>query len=288
MLAPVLGNPHFVKVLDFGLAKAVSDVAGFDATVSRTGQFLGTPCYMAPEQAPRKGQPAADGRSDLYAVAVMLYETFTGVVPFDGQTPLEVLTKKVDPRHDPLAHPEARGLPPSIRAFLRKGMAADPELRFGTAEEMLAALGQALSGRAAAASGPERTARRRHGRGLLRVAAPAVLVAVLAGAAAAWLARDTRPQEAAATVVEPGPPEAPTPTPAPEQPAPASPPTAAEPVAATIPVASPTGMRVRFESDPTGAEVSAGGSARERQPGRLPGHGCASARARRWSSPEAS
>ena len=153
MLAPVMGNPYFVKVLDFGLAKAVADVAGFDGTVSRTGQFLGTPCYMAPEQAPRKGQPVADGRADLYAVAVMIYEVFTGVRPFEGETAIEVLTKKVDPSYDPLAFPEARGLPRPLRAFLARGMAGDPGARFGGAEEMLAAFQDALSGRRATAIG---------------------------------------------------------------------------------------------------------------------------------------
>lgn len=153
MLAPVAGNPYFVKVLDFGLAKALADISGFDGTVSRTGQFLGTPVYMAPEQASRKGQPLADHRADLYAVAVMLYEIFTGVRPFDGETIIEVLAKKVDPDYDPLSFPQARRLPQPLRAFLRRGMAADPRGRFQSAEEMLSALEHALSGRLATAVG---------------------------------------------------------------------------------------------------------------------------------------
>jgi serine/threonine-protein kinase len=153
MLAPVSGNPYFVKVLDFGLAKAVADVSGFDGTVSRTGQFLGTPMYMAPEQAPRKGQPAADHRADLYAVAVMLFEVFTGKMPFEGETVIEVLTKKVDPSHDPCGYPEARALPRQLRAFLARGMDVDPGARFGDAEDMLSAFEGALSGRRATAVG---------------------------------------------------------------------------------------------------------------------------------------
>jgi len=142
MVVPVEGNPYLVKVLDFGLAKAVAEVTGAD--VSRTGQIVGTPYYMAPEQAPARGRPRADARSDLYAVAVMLYEVFTGLRAFDGQTPLEVLLKKTDPEHRPLDHPRAQRLSPRLRALLERGMAVDPARRFGSADEMLEALEEAL------------------------------------------------------------------------------------------------------------------------------------------------
>lgn len=154
MLAPERGNPYLVKVLDFGLAKAVSDLSGFDAEVSRTGLFLGTPHYMAPEQAGSRDRHDVDARCDLYAVAVMLFEVFTGVRPYDGDTPLEVLTRKVDARFDPLGLPEARGLPRALRAFLSKGMAPAPEGRYPDAESMLEAFEKAMSGRAATAVGP--------------------------------------------------------------------------------------------------------------------------------------
>ncbi len=153
MLAPVAGNPHFVKVLDFGLAKAVEDVSGFDGTVSRTGQFLGTPCYMAPEQASHQAQHDVDGRCDLYAVAVMVFEVFTGVRPFDGESALQVLARKVDPSYRPLDLPAAQGLPRPLRVFLERGMAADPGARFADAAHMLAALDDALSGRRTTAMG---------------------------------------------------------------------------------------------------------------------------------------
>jgi len=155
MLAPVHGNPYFVKVLDFGLAKAIADVTGFDGTVTRANQALGTVYYMAPEQAPRKhGPPVVDARADLFAVAIMTYEVFTGIRPFDGTSAIEVMTKKVDPDYDPLSFPEALGLPRPLREFLRRGMAADPERRFANAQEMIAALEGALSGRVATAVGP--------------------------------------------------------------------------------------------------------------------------------------
>ena len=153
MVTAVRGNPMFVKVLDFGLAKAVHDVTGFDGNVSKTGQFLGTPYYMAPEQAPRKGKPQVDGRADLYAVAVMLFEVFTGVLPFDGETALELLTKKVDPSYDPMELPQAKELPQALREFLAKGLKAEPEQRFANAQEMAQTLKAALATRRITAAG---------------------------------------------------------------------------------------------------------------------------------------
>jgi serine/threonine-protein kinase len=148
MVAPVEGNPYFVKVLDFGLAKAVGELAGVLKRLTRSNELLGTPEYMAPEQGPR-----IDHRADLYAVAIMLFEVFTGVRPFDGGTALEIMTKKVDPTYDPLSLKEAQGLPRGLREFLRKGMAKDPEDRFANASEMLKALEDALKARTTSALG---------------------------------------------------------------------------------------------------------------------------------------
>jgi serine/threonine-protein kinase len=154
MVAPVMGNPYFVKVLDFGLAKAVGELTGVAGTLTRPDQFLGTAFYMAPEQAPKKGKVlSVDHRADLYAVAIMLFEVFTGVRPFDGATALEIMTKKVDPTYDPLSLKEAQGLPRGLREFLRKGMAKDPEARFASAPEMLSALEAVLTGRVTSALG---------------------------------------------------------------------------------------------------------------------------------------
>lgn len=145
MVAPVRGNPLFVKVLDFGLAKAFSEVTGFDGDMTRPGHVMGTPFYMAPEQAPRKTRAPVDGRADLYAVAVMLYEIFTGTRPFPGDNPLAILAMKEDPDHRPLEFPEALALPSPLRDFLARGMEADPAARFADAAAMLDALREALS-----------------------------------------------------------------------------------------------------------------------------------------------
>jgi serine/threonine-protein kinase len=147
MIAPVQGNPYFVKILDFGLAKAVGDVTGIDGTISHTGQFLGTPFYMAPEQAPRSGRPVVDHRADLYSVGVMLFEIFTGVRPFEGETALACTLKKVDPSYDPFSLPQAQVLPLSLKSFLQKALKPRPEDRFESAEAMLMAFRDTIEGK---------------------------------------------------------------------------------------------------------------------------------------------
>jgi serine/threonine protein kinase len=84
------GQPDFVKVLDFGIAKSADfeETARTNRKLTRPGVAMGTPEYMAPEQA--AGKPA-DPRSDIYAVGSIIYEMLTGTAPYDGENVLEVL-----------------------------------------------------------------------------------------------------------------------------------------------------------------------------------------------------
>ncbi|MGE5231559.1 MAG: serine/threonine-protein kinase, partial [Deltaproteobacteria bacterium] len=95
----LLADGHAL-VTDFGVAKAVSD-AGGDGTLTMAGMAVGTPAYMAPEQA--AGDPHVDQRADLYAVGVVAYEMLTGRPPFTGATPQQVLAAHVTTPPDPVA-----------------------------------------------------------------------------------------------------------------------------------------------------------------------------------------
>ena len=133
------GMADFVKLLDFGISKfnQLSGDSGFSMT--RTGAVMGTPYYMAPEQA--KGAKDADHRVDLYAAGVILYESVTGEVPFNADTFNELLFKIVLEEPRPVQH-----LVPQIdlgfAAIINKAMTRDPAARFQTAREFQLALEQ--------------------------------------------------------------------------------------------------------------------------------------------------
>jgi serine/threonine protein kinase len=122
---------------DFGIARA-SD----DAQLTRTGVLMGTPEYMAPEQAEGK---SIDYRTDLYALGVVLYQMLTGQAPFRGTTPSATLHAVV---YEPPPPPRQLnpGLPPAIEAVLLKALAKQPDQRFQQGAEMVAALRGAPSG----------------------------------------------------------------------------------------------------------------------------------------------
>jgi len=125
------------KVMDFGIAKPAS--AGTDG--ASTGYVLGSPEYMSPEQA--RGR-RADFRSDLYSLGIVVFEAFTGRVPFRGATPVETLMMHVEappPIDDP-----ALALPPALLPVLRSALAKDPAARFPDAASMAAALRAARGG----------------------------------------------------------------------------------------------------------------------------------------------
>ena len=130
------------KVLDFGLAKILEGLRGQAGQVSTlTGMVVGTPQYMSPEQGMASKSAPPDGRADLYALGVVLYEMLTGRLPFYSDSPVGLILKHVQvqpvPPHE-LA-PE-RGIPLDLSAILMKTLAKDREDRYSTAGHMAAAL----------------------------------------------------------------------------------------------------------------------------------------------------
>ncbi|HSQ20175.1 MAG TPA: protein kinase, partial [Blastocatellia bacterium] len=125
-----------VKLADLGLA-----LPGYGARISRAGMILGTASYMAPEQA--LGRPL-DGRTDLYALGVLLYEQTTGRLPFAGDDPLAVVSQHV---HAPVVPPRVLrpDLPRALEALILRLLQKDPNDRFSNAREVSAALRDSLS-----------------------------------------------------------------------------------------------------------------------------------------------
>jgi beta-lactam-binding protein with PASTA domain/predicted Ser/Thr protein kinase len=129
----ILDEEARARVTDFGIAKAGAS----DMTL--TGSIMGTAQYLSPEQA--QGHTVS-GRSDLYAVGIILYELLTGAVPFDGETAVAIAFKQVSA--EPRAPSELQpGLPPALDAVVLRALAKDPAERFADAEEFIVALQQA-------------------------------------------------------------------------------------------------------------------------------------------------
>lgn len=123
-----------VKVLDFGLAKELAQVAAEESTTM--GVVVGTPYYMSPEQA--LGSKVVDHRSDLWSLGVILYLALTGMLPFEGAAPMAILNAIVSA---PLRPPSslAPHLPVEVDSFFARALKRNPNARFQSAREMVAA-----------------------------------------------------------------------------------------------------------------------------------------------------
>jgi serine/threonine protein kinase len=145
VVGPVGRTFEQVKILDFGLVKLLDAAAaaiGGDV-LSRTGITFGTPLYMAPEQA--LGRPV-DGRADLYALGVMIFEMLTGTTPFTGKDPTSVLRAHVGTPAPRLAGsvPGAAWATPALEALIGGALAKKSDDRFPSATVMRAALDEAF------------------------------------------------------------------------------------------------------------------------------------------------
>jgi serine/threonine protein kinase len=135
----------FAKILDFGIAKAMSGVDLDDGVkLTQAGMAFGTPIYMAPEQA--LGNPM-DGRADLYAASVMAYEMLAGAPPFYSDDKLEVMSMHTARPVPPMRQRMIKGgrpIPSSIERLIVKGLTKKPSERYASAEVYLAAVEHAL------------------------------------------------------------------------------------------------------------------------------------------------
>jgi serine/threonine-protein kinase len=228
----ILLEPNGVaRLMDFGIAKR----EGSEGGVTVTGQVVGTPEYMSPEQA--QGQKL-DARTDIYSLGVVAYEILTGRVPFKGETPISTILKHI---HDPppLDGPPADRLPAALREVLRRALAKSPAERHSSAsafaEAVRAARAPSLRQQRLSTQALEATTRvaasartRRGGRW-----APLAVGALALGMTVLWAWRSGRAPTAA--------PPAPLPSlaPAPSPVSTPSPPASREPSPTPIPTPTP-------------------------------------------------
>jgi serine/threonine-protein kinase len=132
MIESQRGASDSVKVLDFGIAKILAAGQGA-STLTQAGLVCGTPGYMSPEQL-RGGD--LDGRSDIYSMAVVLYEMLTGRLPFEVQRPMEMLHKQLSEALVPPSVRRAAPVSSCLEALVMRALSPRREDRPGSAEEM--------------------------------------------------------------------------------------------------------------------------------------------------------
>jgi len=254
----LLGADGNAKLADFGIARLAEGPR--DARETAAGLIFGTPQYMSPEQAAGQRQ---DGRSDVYALGVLLHELLTGAPPFVGASATHVLAAHL---LSPVPHLPAQGphgpIPSTLADLVARMMAKAAAERPATMAEVEAALDAVLAGHELPApSAPPRTLRRSW------VVAAGLAVAAVMGGTLLVLASRDRPAPAPpqATVTPLTPPPSPSPPPTQEAtPAPSPAPVATSPAPARP--ERPAPVRVELRSTPAGARVSLRGRALGRTP----------------------
>src|SRR5688572_11582053 len=184
----VLVSRRHAMVTDFGVAKALTAAArgpagvdGVSTGVTTTGNGLaiGTPAYMAPEQA--AGDPSTDHRADIYAFGVLAYELLAGRPPFTARPPSEILAAHIAEAPQPIATLRA-DVPPALAALVMACLAKRPSDRPQSAAEVRSAIEALATPGAGTVVGPS-VSRRRSARRAVAVTVAAALLLVLGGIA---------------------------------------------------------------------------------------------------------
>jgi serine/threonine protein kinase/tetratricopeptide (TPR) repeat protein len=193
---PLADDAFLPKVSDFGLAR----LGEGDSGLTRTGDVLGTPSYMAPEQAAGRGRHIGP-ETDVYGLGAVLYEVLTGRPPFRAETPMETVLQVL--HDDPVPPSRLRGkLPRDLETVCLKCLRKDPARRYRSALELADDLGRFLDGRpvlarpVSAAERAAKWARRRPALAALLACSAAFLLA-LAVALAWYQQRERRREETA-------------------------------------------------------------------------------------------
>ncbi|MGZ3407804.1 MAG: serine/threonine-protein kinase, partial [Polyangia bacterium] len=181
------------KLIDFGLAK-IAAVAGTEQ-LTRTGQIIGTPSYMSPEQISGRD---VDPRSDVYALACLLYEMIAGRPPFTGSDDVQTLYRQLHEPPEPLSL-NAKDISAALDKVINRALAKNPHDRYGSMQELARALNSAVEKRRGA-DGHTALTTMPGGRGSpLPLAAAFVVGVALTAGAWAWRTAHTPPPVVAAT-----------------------------------------------------------------------------------------
>ncbi len=140
-LVEFLGDPDFVKLLDFGIAKQ-TELGRGDRKLTQTGMLFGTPEYMSPEQA--RGD-TFDHRVDVYAMGCILFQLVTGKLPFEGENFMGVLTQHLTepPPEIPPEVFDSIGAPRALAGVIQQALAKDRDQRFATMDDLANAVREA-------------------------------------------------------------------------------------------------------------------------------------------------
>lgn len=135
------GGRRLVKLIDFGLSKAISGTARDIQSLTAEGTAVGTVLYMSPEQCMGL---AVDHRADIYSIGCILYQCMTGLPPFTALHTVELMQQQIQSEPPLEASFNGMTLPPAVRDLIARAMAKLPDERYQSAEEMISDL-QALS-----------------------------------------------------------------------------------------------------------------------------------------------
>jgi serine/threonine protein kinase len=128
----------FIKILDFGISKMQTLE---DNKLTMTGEILGTPHHMSPEQA--QGESTIDGRTDVYSLGAILYEMLTGRQPFVGPTPIQVISQLLFKEPEPPSR-VTPGLPPELDGLVLRALAKSPDARYPSMQAFADAIDEML------------------------------------------------------------------------------------------------------------------------------------------------
>jgi serine/threonine-protein kinase len=138
------GLKDFAKVLDFGLAKVTErEMRPGSIILTQEGMVFGTPEFMSPEQAQGKVLTAG---SDIYSLAVILYEVLTGKLPFEAKTAMDYIQAHVNAKPIPIAERAGKEFPPLLWPIIERALAKTPEERFASAADFATAMQAVLEG----------------------------------------------------------------------------------------------------------------------------------------------